>query len=87
MLQGTRFDDKDTKSNKELYEKLMILLKQKSTCSFVMTMEYSNSKKEFRKAQKLDPRLPDAYSNLGCAYGMSEESSVRRGHAVHGRTC
>jgi hypothetical protein len=26
-LQGTRFDDKDTKSNKELYEKLMILLK------------------------------------------------------------
>ena len=52
-----------------------------------MTMEYSNSKKEFRKAQKLDPRLPDAYSNLGCAYGMSEESSVRRGHAVHGRTC
>ena len=27
MLQGTRFDDKDTKSNKELYEKLMILLK------------------------------------------------------------
>ena len=36
-------------------------------------MEYSNSKKKFRKAQKLDPRLPDADGNLGCRMRLRDE--------------
>ena len=39
----------------------------------MLIMEHSNSEKKFRKAQKLDPKLPDAYGDLGCAYGMSRQ--------------
>ena len=39
----------------------------------MLIMEHSNSEKKFRKAQKLDPKLPDAYGDLGCAYGTSRQ--------------
>ena len=60
--------DTCTNTTNGLYTKLCI-----EGNNLLLSMNFAEAKKKLRKAQKLDPRLPDAYGMLGSIYYMSRQ--------------
>ena len=61
-------DEQDTNTTNGIYAKLCI-----DGNKLMHSMNFDEARRKFRKAQKLDPRLPDAYGYIGCLYAVSRQ--------------